>query len=441
MLPPRRMVTNKKLLAPRVWFWLMLAAVAATTGCGPPGPRALVNGKKDLDRGKYESAIEELKQATQLMRTNANAWNYLGLAYHHAGRAPEAIAAYQQAIKEDRESAFSVVHYNLGSLYLEQNKPDAFENARNEFTAFTLHQSGSLDGWLKLGTAQLRLNEFAGAEKSFLEARRLNPQNPEILNDLGVVQMKRNRPKEAAAFFTEALRLQTNYGAALLNLALVAHSQTNARAFALEKYREYLALKPKPANWAEVNTTAQQLEAELRPAVRPATNTLVASNVATNTPRIIITPPVTNPPKAATNPPAPRTSSPPPPATTSKPDVVQVASATPIKSAQDVPAGSNPSSVTNVNSSDPDVPPPGLGVKTEKRGFFQKLNPLNIFHKDNTVPSPNPLPPEAMPPRTNPASPNGQPQSAQPGRYLYVSPPKPASGDRPRAEEYFAQAV
>jgi len=69
--------------------------------CGPPGPRALLAGKKDLDRGKYQAAIEELKQATQLMKTNANAWNYLGLAYHHTGQAREAIAAYQQALKED----------------------------------------------------------------------------------------------------------------------------------------------------------------------------------------------------------------------------------------------------------------------------------------------------------------------------------------------------
>ncbi len=438
------MATKKKLLPQRVGFWLAIAAVAATTGCGPPGPRALLAGKKDLDRGKYEAAIEELRIATQLMRTNANAWNYLGLAYHHAGQAREAIAAYQQALKEDRESALPVAHYNLGSLYLELNKPDSLEAARNEFTAFTLHQGNSLDGWLKLGTAQSRLNELSAAEKSFTEARRLSPQNPEILNDLGVVQTKRNRPKEAAAFFGEALKQQPNYAPALLNFALLAQGPLNNRPLALEKYREYLALKPQPANWADVNAIARQLEVEAHPPARPATNIVPAANPVTNTPRIVISPPAaTNPPKEAVGQPAVKpVSAPPPPST--KPDVVRIAEATPVKSAQDSPVASNTRPTTNVPDTEIDAPPPGLGVRQEKRGFFQKINPLNLFHTDaTTVPSPTPLPPEAMPPRSNAATSgtNGKAQPAAAGRYLYVSPPKPASGDRARAEEFFAQAV
>ena len=33
-----------------------------------------------------------------LLATNAQAWNYLGLACHHAGQAPEAEKAYQRLI-------------------------------------------------------------------------------------------------------------------------------------------------------------------------------------------------------------------------------------------------------------------------------------------------------------------------------------------------------
>jgi len=112
---------------------------------------------------------------------------------------------------------------------------------------FTLHQGNSLEGWLKLGTAQSRLNELAAAEKSLTEARRISPQNPEVLNDLGVVQMKRNRPKDAAGYFSEALKQQPNYAPALLNYALLAQGPLNNHPLALEKYREYLALKPQPA--------------------------------------------------------------------------------------------------------------------------------------------------------------------------------------------------
>ena len=131
----------------------------------PAGPRALLNGKRLLEEGKSAEAVEELKRATSLLSTNAQAWNYLGLAYHHAGDAPDAIAAYQRALKLNNDLV--IVHYNLGCLLLEQNRPETLEDAVNELTAFTLHQRNSADGWLKLGTAQLRLGQLAPPTRVF----------------------------------------------------------------------------------------------------------------------------------------------------------------------------------------------------------------------------------------------------------------------------------
>jgi tetratricopeptide (TPR) repeat protein len=443
------MVTKKKLLPAHVWRWLAVGVVAVTAGCGPAGPRALLEGKRELERGKYDAAIEQLKVATSLMRTNANAWNYLGLAYHQAGHAGEALSAYQRALREDRDSALTVIHYNLGSLLLEQNKRDSLEAARSELTAFTLQQGNSLDGWLKLGTVQSRLGDLTAAEKSFNEARRIGPQNAEVLNDLGVIQMKRNRQREAAGFFTEAVKQQPNYSPALLNLALVAQGYLNNRPLALEKYHEYLALKPRPANWEAVNDAAQQLELELHPPARPATNMVAAANTATNNSNSTrVTQP---PPQAPTNPPKIVIAQPPPkpvPAQTepaARPDVVQVQNQAPVKSAQDAPVASGAPPTTAIPELDPDAPPPGLGVRQEKRGFLQKINPLNIFrHDSGAVPSPAPIPPMAMPERTNEPAATNAAGTRPPGalaRYLYVSPPKPAAGNRARAEDFFAQAV
>ena len=443
------MVTNKKLRPERVWRWLAIGAVACTMGCGPPGPRALLEGKRQLERGKYEAAIEELKVATGLMRTNANAWNYLGLAYHQSGHAGEAISAYQRALREDHDSTLPIIHFNLGSLFLEQNKPDSLESARNELTAFTLHEGNSVEGWLKLGTAQSRLGELAPAEKSFNEARRINPQNPEALNNLGVVQMKRNRQREAAGFFSEALKQQTNYGPALLNLAFVSQNYLNNRPLALEKYHEYLALKPRPANWETVNAAAQQLDLEMHPPARPPTNAVAITNPATNTnaPRATQPPPpVTNPPKlATTNVPIKPIPVPAQPEIVTRQDVVRVPESKPVRTAQDTPIATESNPIIVPPEPDPDVPPNGLGVRQENRSFLQKINPLNLFrHEPKAVPSPAPLPPMSLPEHTN--SPGGTSGSAgQPlpanARYHYVSPPKPLAGDRARAEEFFAQGV
>src|SRR5260221_13062954 len=163
MLTPQGMATNKNLrraLWSRVRGILMVATVVwAATGCTPPGPRALLKGKRLIEQGSYIAAVDELKIATGLLKTNAQAWNYLGLAYHHAGDAANAVEAYQRALKLDHDLV--ITHFNLGCLLLEQNKLDS---ARNELTALTLHQSNSVEGWLQLTTANTRLARSATGE-------------------------------------------------------------------------------------------------------------------------------------------------------------------------------------------------------------------------------------------------------------------------------------
>src|SRR5260370_28115747 len=176
MLTPPLMQAIKNQFRKHVLFFLTALGASFLWSCAPPGPRALLEGKHLLDKGQYAPAIEKLKLATSLLATNAQAWNYLGLAYHEAGQPANAVEAYQKALRWDHDLV--IAHYNLGCLLLEQNKP---ESARTELTAFVLHQGNSLDGWLKLGDAQLRLRELGAAAKRFTEAPRLNAPSPEAL--------------------------------------------------------------------------------------------------------------------------------------------------------------------------------------------------------------------------------------------------------------------
>src|SRR5215475_15616281 len=70
-------------------FFVSLLVLLATS-CTPAGPKALLQGEKLIDTGKYSQAIEKLKLATTLIPTNAQAWNYLGVAYHHARQIDDA---------------------------------------------------------------------------------------------------------------------------------------------------------------------------------------------------------------------------------------------------------------------------------------------------------------------------------------------------------------
>ncbi len=448
------MLTTKKRFRNHVWLFLMTVAIW-TAGCAPPGPHALLKGKGLLEEGKYPEAIEQLKIATSLLPTNAQAWNYLGLACHQGGQPAIAAEAYQHALKLNHDLV--VTHYNLGCLLLEQNQLDA---ARNELTAFNLQQRDSLEGYLKLGAVQLRLRDFGGAERTFADANRLSPRNAEVLNDLGIVQMEKSRPRDAAAYFNEALKEQTHYGPALLNLAVVSQAYLNNRPQALQKYQEYLALTPRAADWEKVSAIARQLDDELGSSSRvAASNPAAPANAAAHAPatnnlnvarmeNVPGTVKPTNPVPVKTNAPS---------VSVVKPDVVRLPDAPAVKVAGDVavstPRSSPPTTAEPVVVDEsPDL---GTAAKSEKRGLLQKINPLNLFHRDpKPVPNPTPMPPIAALPddstrvalvstnqRGAPKPVSAPARPGPPARYAYVSPAKPSPGDRVKAEQLFAEGV
>jgi tetratricopeptide (TPR) repeat protein len=424
-------------------MFMLLVAAMWTAGCGPPGPRALLDGKRLIEQGQYPAAVDKLTTATELMATNAQAWNYLGLACHLAGQPDAAASAYQKALKLDHDLV--VAHYNLGCLLLEQNQPDKLEAARNELTAYTLHEGNSPSGWVKLGTVELRQHDTAAAEKCFWQALQLGSNNPEALNGLGLVELQLNRHRDAVACFENALAQQPNYAPALLNLAIISQGYQSERPVALQRYRQYLALNPRPANWEAVNTIAHQLEQDLNAPAHPvgelaSVQTRSAPNGGgrpasfTNSPRAGTAANYTREiePDSDSGP-----SNPPEAVQLHEEPTVHVAVNT-----QPAPRAANTSTGTSASDETVVVTPADdtTAGDTTKPGFFQRINP---FHREPTpVVTPAPQP-ENGPSggsagdasRTTPAS---TPRIA---RYNYVSPAKPAEGNRAQAERYFAQAA
>ena len=392
MLPRTKMLTIKNRagygLVGRRWhvsfsrfnplgFIFLLTFLSA---CTPSGPRALLDGKRLIDQGKYQQAIQKLEKATSLLGgTNALAWNYLGVAYQHSGADTEADRAYQRAWALNHD--FSEIRYNLGCLWLGQNKLDA---ARAEFTVYTALRPNAPEGFLKLGTTQLRSREPGAAEKSFNEALRLSPRDPEALNGLGLARLQRSRAAEAAQYFTSALEAQPRYPPALLNLAIVSQQYLRDRKLALQKYRECLALKPPPADATTLAAIVRQLEQELNPpAGQPATNAAAQSN------------PVANPAKpSATN-------------------AARVAGAPKVEPVMQVPK----SDTTHPQRSDtaPDLLNPSA-----------PWNAGVVRRAEDVMSTPTPTRPSSRVP---------------PGRYAYESPPQPAPGNRSDAELSFTRAA
>jgi tetratricopeptide (TPR) repeat protein len=478
------MLATKKRVGPSVGWNLAVLGLILFGGCTPPGPRAVLEGERLLRDGQFEKAIHRLEAGTQLLPRNAPAWNFLGLAYHYAGRTEEATKAYQQALALDRNLV--AARFNLGSLYLDQQNVPA---AVAELTTFTGLQPGSADGWLKLGTAQLRARQADAAEKSFHRVLTLNPRSPEALNGLGLAQMQRRRYQEAWQQFSAALREQPDYSPALLNSAIVSQQQLNNRAVALQKYREYLALKPAPPAQAEVRQIAGQLEIELRPPVRPANP--AASNTLAQLPFAAkpLESPATNKPPAQTSavktpPPAPRVapltltqststpsglpptaSAPPPrvfasnvvasnktefnpPPAAKKVELVKLDDEEPIKPVRDValaePIGTQKTETAAAKNGLASAKPTTISSSAqpgkEKPGLGTRLNPRNWFRANDNSLATSPSPGEresetARTRREQPAAPVGTP------RYKYRSPTAPKPGNRGEAERLLAEGV
>jgi tetratricopeptide (TPR) repeat protein len=295
--------------AGRVAGLTLLAGALLWGGCQPPGARQLLKGEQMIRKGDYAAAVAQLEKATRLLPKTAQAWNHLGLAYH-GNRQPEpALRAYQKALSLDYKLA--AAHYNLGCLYLEQN---SLPPAVNELTTYTMLQAGAPDGWVKLGTAHLRARRLDAAEKCFKTALDLNPRRLEALNGLGVVQYQRRRTQEALELFNSALAQNGNYAPALLNAAIVSHQSLNNRPAALQKYRQYLGLRPRAENWEAVDAVARQLDGELNQApARPALSNLTTQSVTTpSTDTTRVNPPA--PRSVANRPPVTATATTAPPA-------------------------------------------------------------------------------------------------------------------------------
>ena len=282
----------------------------------------------------------------------------------------------------------------------------------------------------------MQSHDVTAAEKSFSTVLYLNPNNPEALNGFGLTHIERGRPREAAQFFAAAAREKPDYRPALLNLATVAQQYLHDNALALQNYRVYLALTPRPAIWDAVNDIANSLE---QPTAVAVANPLPVSGAVH-----AVAPPRTQAvARASSNP--PRGTITPAPVVKNQPEPVIV---------------------------QPEPVIIGTPLATVKTGAVHKLNPLNWFrspapekYSDNGVtplPAPAadsnrvssaPLPPANASSTAQTASASGpapvivpkpvkivQPAPPAFPRYLYLSPRKPPAGDRRTASGAFTRA-
>jgi cellulose synthase operon protein C len=204
---------------------------------------ALFNGKKDLP-----GADAALRRAIQLDKNNVDALEKLGKVQVQEGAADQALALYQQSIKDNpREVTFYILSGELyeGKKNWEQAKSMyqqalniSPENplASNNLAYVILQQGGNVD--VAMGMAQT--------------ARRGMPDSPNAADTLGWAYYQKGIYQSAISQFQEALRLSEKRGApddADLHYHLgLAYQKTNQLALARQQLEKALKLSPDNAD-------------------------------------------------------------------------------------------------------------------------------------------------------------------------------------------------
>src|SRR5271157_4176321 len=172
----------------------------------------------------YRSRLSIWQTVVDQWPANPRAHINLGSALASAGRLPEAIAHYEDAIRLKPD--YLDAHYSLGNaLATAGQTPEAIA----EYEEVLRLDPDDDEAHSDLGDALTRVGRPRDAVVQYEEALRLNPDSAEIHYNLGYSLATVGRATEAVAQYEEALRLEPDFADAYNNLAWLRATDSEAR--------------------------------------------------------------------------------------------------------------------------------------------------------------------------------------------------------------------
>jgi tetratricopeptide (TPR) repeat protein len=102
----------------------------------------------------YEEAIKYYSKAAELDPTSVNALRGLGVCYFEVGKYAEAASAFEEAVKNTRNSALKGdTYYRLGNAYRELGQLDQAEEAYLQALKFS--RSSTIKGGANYGLGEI----------------------------------------------------------------------------------------------------------------------------------------------------------------------------------------------------------------------------------------------------------------------------------------------
>jgi type IV pilus assembly protein PilF len=157
-----------------------------------PQTRAAIRTELALNyfqRGQLAIALEEIRTALRDDQNSAPAWNVMGLIQMDLRDNAQAEQAFQRALRIAPNDPNS--NNNYGWFLCQSGKPQQSISHFLKAVADPLYES-PWRSYMNAGLCSMRANDPAGAEGHFLRSFQLEPSNPIVMSQLGLIYLRRN---------------------------------------------------------------------------------------------------------------------------------------------------------------------------------------------------------------------------------------------------------
>lgn len=169
--------------------------------CEPNYAAAHFNlGNLNSRAGEFELALHNYQEAIAIRPDFADAFVAIGNAFDSLGRTAEAATSYQHALAINPD--YAEVHFNLGMIEMKQGRHD--EAVKCLHAAVELNPDFA-QAHRTLGIALSKLEELDAAEASHRRALAIEPESEEILCDLVMILVVRDKASQALPLLMPAL--------------------------------------------------------------------------------------------------------------------------------------------------------------------------------------------------------------------------------------------
>jgi tetratricopeptide (TPR) repeat protein len=238
-----------------LWRWLVLFVLGATAYFqGQSATRGgdlsiLKDAAQAIAAGKLERAESELQSVLQTSPQEFRALNLLGIVRAQQRREPEAERLFRRAIEIKPD--FTSAHTSLGMLYVQMAKPDQAIPELKEALRLDPGRTDAADAlsgvWREQAHTAVQNGDSEKALSLLMDARKISPNNADVLFDFGMVVLRMSLFPDAVQAFQETLSLRKDDGSALYGLGR-AQMGLDKYQEAHESFARYVQLHPQDAS-------------------------------------------------------------------------------------------------------------------------------------------------------------------------------------------------